>query len=56
MIVELKEESEPILEYEYDNDDDVEIVVEGDIIVTQDDNDDGILNAIMTTDPERQGH
>ena len=49
-----KEEPEPIVEYEYDDDDDTleDVVVEGDIIVTPDD---GMLDSIMTTDPDRRG-
>ena len=44
---------EPIVEYEYDDDDTLDdVVVEGDIIVTPDD---GMLNAMMTTDPDRRG-
>ena len=51
---EQKEEPEPIVEYEYDDDDETldDVVVEGDIIVTPDD---GMLNAIMTTDTDRRG-
>ena len=50
---EQKEDPEPV-EYEYDDDDETldDVVVEGDIIVTPDD---GMLNAIMTTDPDRRG-
>ena len=43
----------PIVEYEYDDDDTQDtILVEGDIFVKSD-NDDGILDSIMTTDPDR---
>ena len=43
------------MEYEYDDDDDTlnDNVMEGDIMARPDDNDDGGLRAVMTTDPDR---
>ena len=52
LIVKQKEESGPIVEYEYDDDDETldDVVVEGDIMLTPDDE---RLNAMMTTDLDR---
>ena len=54
MIVKQREESEPVVDYEYDDEDtSIDNVVEGDIMVTPGDNDDGGLRAAMTTDKDR---
>ena len=56
MIVKQGEESEPVVDYEYDDEDtSIDNVVEGDIMVTPGDNDDGGLRAAMTTDQNRNG-
>ena len=56
MIVKQREESEPVVDYEYDDEDtSTDNVVEGDIMVTPGDNDKGGLRAAMTTDQDRNG-
>ena len=56
LIVKQREESEPIVDYEYDDEDtSMDNVVEGDIMVKPSDNDDRGLRAAMTTDQDRNG-
>ena len=54
IIVNLKGDADPpIVEYEYDDEDTLDqMLMEGDIIGMSD-NDDGIFNSLMTTDPDR---
>ena len=56
LIVKQREESEPTVDYEFDDENTpMDNVVEGDIMVTPGAKDDGGLRAAMTTDQDRNG-